>query len=106
MHIILLIIGGLLLLGKCAGPPSEETQKELFIIQAKEDVRRYLKDPDSAQFEGVFMSNLAVCGTVNAKNSFGAYSGYTRFITNTQLTIVESSYPKGFDKIWKEVCKR
>jgi len=43
-------------------------------------VRERLKDPDSAHF-GRSTVNAAgiVCGSVNAKNSFGGYSGTSAF---------------------------
>lgn len=44
-----------------------------------------MKDGDSAKLKGLFVSKLAgggrvLCGRVNAKNSFGAYTGFSRFI--------------------------
>jgi hypothetical protein len=38
-------------------------------------VRMRLKDPDSAKFSPDLLKPGAVCGLVNAKNSFGAYAG-------------------------------
>ena len=40
-----------------------------------------LKDPDSAKFSNLTIDKLgiALCGWVNAKNSFGGYTGATRF---------------------------
>lgn len=47
-------------------------------------VRATLKDPDSARFERIIASRnatgrIAVCGFVNAKNSYGGYTGMTPF---------------------------
>lgn len=43
---------------------------------AQRHVRAMLKDPDSAKFELLFTGrNNLECGTVNAKNSFGGYTG-------------------------------
>ncbi|MEB0092879.1 hypothetical protein QN391_07325 [Pseudomonas sp. CCI1.2] len=60
--------------------------------QAKNAVKATLKDPESAQFRNLYTKsftgnpprpNLAalvsVCGEVNAKNSYGGYTGFTRF---------------------------
>lgn len=59
--------------------------------QQKKEIERVvsfqLKDPDSAKFGPVRVGSVAgspaVCGWVNAKNSFGAYAGseiyYARF---------------------------
>lgn len=41
------------------------------------------KDPSSLQFQHEVITQLGwLCGEVNAKNSYGAYGGFTRFITN------------------------
>lgn len=40
-----------------------------------------LKDADSAKFKDVrIAANGTVCGQVNAKNSYGAFAGFTPFI--------------------------
>lgn len=46
-----------------------------------------LKDGDSARFSDEFVSrlsggNLMLCGEVNSKNGFGAYTGFKRFIAS------------------------
>lgn len=51
---------------------------------AEDAVRAKLKDPDSAKFTEVTAIKIggkphAICGYVNAKNSYGAYSGPRRF---------------------------
>lgn len=58
---------------------------------ALQEIRKTLKDPDSAKFNDVFMTKiesnkdgsglLSVCGYVNAKNSLGGYAGAKRFVT-------------------------
>jgi len=55
--------------------------------QAKDAVKATLKDPESAQFRNLYTKSWtgkaspddAVCGEVNAKNSYGGYTGFTRF---------------------------
>lgn len=57
---------------------------------AEKAISAKLKDPGSAKFSDVFLVEanapapetryVAVCGTVDGKNSFGAYSGATRFV--------------------------
>ncbi|GLR27251.1 hypothetical protein [Limnobacter litoralis] len=39
-----------------------------------------MKDPDSSKFRSVNVFRRAVCGEVNSKNSYGAYSGFTGFV--------------------------
>jgi hypothetical protein len=55
-------------------------------------VQSVLKDPDSAEFSDEFivrtapdsngLQTVSVCGLVNSKNSFGAYTGPERFVVN------------------------
>lgn len=70
----------ILFLGACTAEPTlgtpEYVQKE-----AQKDVAAKLKDPSSAQFSDVRISETgAVCGKVNGKNSYGAYSGAVSFV--------------------------
>lgn len=41
--------------------------------------REQLNDPDSAQFEELKTVGGMTCGLVNAKNLYGAYTGFERF---------------------------
>lgn len=50
------------------------------IGRAKDTVSRDMKDPASVQFRDVKATDAAVCGEVNAKNSYGAYVGFRRFV--------------------------
>lgn len=82
-----------LTLGACAGtnvPNDDKVQKAIPITPAMRTqieigVRGKLKDPESARF-GEMMAGVtpsgktAVCGYVNAKNSFGGYTGEKPFI--------------------------
>lgn len=73
---------------------------DALIAQAKSAVTKDFKDPYSAVFEGVFIGKGAngspvVCGTVNAKNSYGAYSGRKRFYYVAGIAaVVESGSSK------------
>ena len=56
-------------------------------IQASLDsVKEIMKDPDSVKFKDVEYKNYndgkIVCGQVNAKNSYGGYTGFKRFIAS------------------------
>lgn len=50
-------------------------------------VSNQLRDPDSAQFRNVraigTKDTLYVCGEVNARNSFGGYTGHVPFIVSS-----------------------
>jgi hypothetical protein len=68
------------------------------IARAKQAVVRDLKDPMSAMFGDVYRGRYAIiCGGVNAKNSYGGYTGMTAFvyeIDKDQATILN---PNGSD---------
>lgn len=93
-------------------------------------VRNMMKDPDSATFDNVgFYPDSspqgeqisgAVCGYVNGKNSFNAYTGRVRFFSRITVsnngrtadysrpTIEDPSNPisvGGMDNAWSESCK-
>ena len=73
-----------------------QTRDEGLRLMAKAAVQRILNDPYSAKFESlrVVRTNLgdAVCGSVNAKNGFGAYIGATSFVYErlVDAAIIES----------------
>ncbi len=64
-----------------AGCSKDPTPDEQFAQQVEADVRRSLKDPDSAKFEDVkaYAKEQVACGKVNAKNSYGGYAGSEDF---------------------------
>jgi len=76
------------------------------VWRAKEAVTAALKDPDSAQFgEVVAVSNdgtPVVCGSVNAKNSFGGFTGEQSFVYVAGMVAFEGD--KEFNKLWNTVC--
>lgn len=60
-------------------------------MQGKSFVAQQMKDPDSAKFSHVFVvpyltkeNSMHVCGSVNAKNLFGAYTGERKFIVRIE----------------------
>ena len=67
-------------------------------------VKSSLKDPDSAKFSS---SNLgksgAVCGWVNAKNSFGAYTGDSRYISIGGKSNIDDG-SQAFSDSWSRLC--
>ncbi|EEW40529.1 hypothetical protein HMPREF0484_3412 [Klebsiella pneumoniae subsp. rhinoscleromatis ATCC 13884] len=84
MKIIVVALLSLFFLTACK--PTEEKAIEL----AKVEISHDMKDPSSTQFRDVISKKVGenddgsiamlVCGEVNSKNSFGAYSGYTPFV--------------------------
>lgn len=71
-------------------PPTSGIPNEAMFATAKQAVLAGLKDPGSAQFVGAFDRRTkvngfgqpvdVVCGRVNAKNSFGGYTGAKLFV--------------------------
>lgn len=76
-----------------------------FVAKAKEALVKGYKDPASAQFGNLVVSDKpklgpewrALCGTVNAKNSYGGYVGVKRFYV--------SWTGPGAPEIWNEGAK-
>lgn len=97
-------------LGACG---ESEAQKEARInanlkMLGEKYVKAKLKDPDSAQFQNQFIGiKGAPCGEVNAKNSFGGFSGFKRYISaGAEMTVLESDMePSEFEASWREICK-
>ncbi len=82
----------------------ERKLKEQAELKKVEDaVRYYLKDGDSAKFRNVIKN----CGEVNAKNSWGAYSGFSRFIVKSEKQVIfdgpDNYY---FDSLVKSYCHK
>lgn len=77
---------------------------------AEHAVKARLKDPGSASFSGMFVSWLSggpiVCGRVNAKNSFGGYAGFSRFVAaGNDTAFLESEMAAGeMEKTWSKFC--
>ncbi len=97
--------------GKRSAGPDQATQMRI-VVASQDGVRSRLKDPDSADFRNVgYYSGgkegaSAVCGEVNAKNSFGAFSGFERFVAmGPEVAFLESDVEASeFAKVWQGVC--
>lgn len=106
---LLVMLGLGLSLGGC-GKSEADKAKDAAEMQeikvnrmAREFVSSHLKDPSSAQFR----NQIGFCGEVNSKNSFGAYTGFKRFIaTDKNLVIMQDNLsPHEFQAAWNQVCK-
>jgi hypothetical protein len=76
--------------------------------RAKRDVKESLKDPASAIFsklETCWANGSAqyVSGYVNSRNSYGAYSGKTFFVTNFELGLIKTTFNE-FDSFWPKTA--
>lgn len=104
---------GLIFLGLvgCSESPEKKaaSEKSMLEVKAQEVVKESLKDPESAEFRNM----NGVCGEVNAKNSFGGYTGFKKFVIDvnaSQLFIdpedaTDSNYGK-FNDAWFRNCEK
>ena len=96
----------------------KSTGERDYIAEARKSVVINFKDPDSAKFRneviyhnsGLTTSHhKAVCGEVNSKNSYGAYTGFKKYYYSfgeSGAKTVSSSSSKGvFDFFWDTICK-
>ena len=77
------------------------------IVAAKRAVRASLKNPDSAQFKGVYANyteafGVVACGQFNAKNGYGAYTGFKRFVSSGKSVIIEGQ--DNLANAWRGAC--
>jgi hypothetical protein len=77
----------------------------------KNSIKEKLKDPESARFKDVYFCRNAhdipmTCGWVNARNSFGGYGGFERFISagKPEMSHLESE-GHGFSTAWNGLCR-
>jgi hypothetical protein len=71
-------------------------------------VREKVREPASAQFRNQFIGKQgAPCGEVNAKDAFGAYIGYQRYISVARdLTMLAQDEPPAeFEASWAQLCR-
>jgi hypothetical protein len=87
----------------------DRAQRAHIVVKGKNMLRDYLKDGDSAKVSGVrgFAATGVACGTVNAKNGFGAYVGEQQFIVDTDSgqVFLESTAPQQILDSWPTPCR-
>jgi len=102
--------------GVVAAPASDaydttrDVKKIAWMDRGMEAVNLKLKDPGSAEFRRVYFNRGAnsvptTCGEVNARNGFGGYIGFQRFVSagTAELTFLESEV-SDFDTVWNQLC--
>lgn len=104
------------MLASTAWPVAAQTTKApVSAASLRKQVVARLKDPDSVRFRNEFLSYsdgqppvVSLCGQVNAKNSFGGYSGFEGFISTAEgLVVAEGAEAQGaFAAIWQVWCAR
>ena len=99
MFVVAVLVTGCVSQGVKVREATELTPAQRTVIE--EAIRLRLKDPNTARFGG-FKARMApdhgmiVCGTVNARKSYGGYSGSTTFfgvLRETAFTDVDMDGP-------------
>lgn len=107
----LLITTALMLALAACGKSAEQKQREdmaLLKSQGEKYVREKVLEPAHAQFRNQFIGKGgAPCGEVNAKDAFGAYIGFQRYISVARdLTLLAQDVaPDEFEEQWKQLCR-
>ena len=102
------VLGALLcgaVIAGCGDSGNSERMQEIKVQRVVQGfVKANLKDPDSAEFR----NQRGMCGEVNAKNSFGGYNGFKRFMAaSEELVVIEGDglmEPSEFEKAWSQMC--
>lgn len=75
--------------------------------EAKQALEAALRDSGSAKYGEVAAfqhgESYIFCGRVNAKNAFGGYTGFQRFIAMTAAATVDDGGSE-FQTAWSEMC--
>jgi hypothetical protein len=107
---LFITIAMLLALAAC-GKTAEQRQQEeaLALTQLGEKyVREKVLEPSQARFRNQFIGKGgAPCGEVNAKDAFGGYIGYQRYISVARdLTLLAQDVsPAEFEAQWQQLCR-
>lgn len=112
MLTIAIVATAALALGACE--KSEEDYQETADYHqedgAKALIKAKLRDPDSAQFSNIRISDkgtaTVVCGNVNSNNGFGGKAGAQRFISNggSLAFLEEELEPAEWNEVWAKFC--
>lgn len=89
---------------------SQRNFEREIIYKAQKAVKAELKNPDSAKWKFVqFAEDEEVgafaYGFVDSKNSFGAYTGFQRFIANRKQVLIEEQTPQ-FEVYWQKYTQQ
>lgn len=84
----------------------EQRAEETVIAAAKLAVVGTLRDPGSAEFGTVELTNGVVCGFVNARNAFGGYTGMQAFMFGPSVggLAMQESGGDRFVTTWNAKC--
>ncbi len=102
-------LAALLALAAC-GKTAEQKQREEDAVQiqlGEKYVKEKILEPSQAQFRNQFIGKGgAPCGEVNAKDAFGGYIGFQRYISVARdLTLLAQDVPPAeFEAQWQQLC--
>jgi len=93
-------------------PAQERDHQRTWVFETQQAVRAKMRDPESVRFRNVVFHRGVggvpmVCGEVNGRNGFGAYSGFQPFIASGADfgPITPTDMARGeFDKAWRQNC--
>ncbi len=101
---------------KSPAPPSDAADPwEALIKSGLTQFTDKFKDPSSVQFRSLRLYGgsgadepLAVCGEVNARNSYGGYIGFSRFFLEFQTgaSLIEKDGAAALAALWGDFCSR
>lgn len=89
---------------------NEQSKIDSWIYLSKENVKGKMKNPTDVMFRNVFFhrnnkENIpVVCGEVNGRNSFNAYTGYQKFIAAGNTLAFLEEEVDGFNSVWNDYC--
>lgn len=100
--IAILLMCSLFVLGCSKNTNNADSKKESADEKVIQIVKSQLKDPDSAKFQNI----KGQCGEINAKNSFGGYVGFKRFLIqpNGDVVIEDQDPNLAFNPLWDKLC--
>lgn len=81
-----------LALAACSVSPAPAQDARLDLVRAA------LLDPESARFTNVRDANGILCGFVNAKNTFGGYTGPRAFAVTGRTVTIEGAAVNDYDR--------
>lgn len=93
--------------GKSEAQRQQESAATLTSLGEKY-VKEKVLEPSSAQFRNQFIGKKgAPCGEVNAKDAFGGYIGFQRYISVARdLTLLAQDVaPAEFEASWAQLCR-
>ncbi|MBJ2292674.1 MAG: hypothetical protein JJK56_26930 [Pseudomonas sp.] len=79
------------------------------VQKARDEVKRNLNDSASAEFRGEkvyrLRDNTVVCGEVNAKNSYGGYAGFSKYVVEGVGTRPVAKFGEGMQTDISITCQ-